>query len=143
MKTVKIVSTGLFILLSVAAFGQFRAHLSDAQLTTAGPSKILFAAMLTGCGIADSIARVDIDNQMPFLLLAGGIAPIAYMPADALMEQKFQFHYYEYGCSPPEEECLLGYNQRIFAYLTDKYGKKWITSVRQDVIGLKDWKSKH
>lgn len=104
---------------------------------------MLFAAMVAGCGAADSLAKVDIEKQLPFLLLSGGIAPVAYMPTDAVVEQKFQFHYYEFGCSSPEEACVLGYNQRIFAYLTSKYGKKWLKAVRPDVLGLKSWKSAH
>ena len=143
MKVRAMLSTGLLMLLSVAAFGQYQAKLSDAQLNAAGPSKMLFAAIVTTCGVADSLAKADISHDMPFLLLAGGIAPVAYMPADALVEQKFQFHYYEYGCSSPEEECLLGYNQRVFAYLTDRYGKQWLKAVRQDIVGLKEWKAKH
>lgn len=143
MRIARQIATALFVLLATAAFGQSNAPLSDAQLSEAGASRMLFASMVAGCGVADSLAKMDIAKQRPFLLLAGGIAPVAYMPTDAVIEQKFQFHYYEYGCSAPDEACILGYNQRVFDYLTSKYGKKWVKAVRPDVVGLKDCKKAH
>lgn len=132
--------TALLLLLAPAAFGQASALLTTTQLAQAGPSQILFAAMVKGCGVADSLAKLDIEKQQPFLLLASGSAPVVQVPTDAAAEQKFQFHYYEYGCTSPDEACMLGYNQRVFAYLTSKYGRKWAKAVRSDVIGLKAWR---
>jgi hypothetical protein len=143
MRVINLLATSLLVLLSFGAFGQFRAHLTDNELNAAGASKMHFASLAAGCGVADSLATMDVEKQLPFLLLAGGIAPVAYMPTDAVVEQKFQFHYYEYGCSSPDEACILGYNQRIFAYLTEKYGKKWLKAVRPDVVGLQAWKRTH
>lgn len=143
MRAINSFGVGLLTLLYSSAFGQFRARLTDNELNAAGASKMFFASLATGCGVADSLARMDVEKQLPFLLLAGGIAPVAYMPTDAVAEQKFQFHYYEYGCSPLDEACILGYNHRIFAYLTKRYGKKWLKAVRPDVVGLQAWKRTH
>jgi hypothetical protein len=143
MKTGKLVGATLLMLVSIAAFGQSKAQLTDTELNEAGASRMLFASMVAGCEVADSLAKMDIGKKLPFLLLYGGIAPVAYMPTDAEVEQKFQFHYYKYGCSAPEEACVLGYNQLMFAYLTEKYGKKWVKAVRADVVGLKAWKRTH
>jgi hypothetical protein len=143
MKTQRFVWASLFTLLSTTAFGQLQPRLTDAELSTTGPAKLLFAAMVAGCGVADSLAKTDIGRQQPFLLLAGGIAPLAYMPTDSLVEQKYRFRYYEYGCSPPEEACVLAYNQRVFAYLTATHGKRWLKAVRPDVVGLRAWRRTH
>ncbi|WP_198989007.1 hypothetical protein [Hymenobacter sp. BT559] len=128
------------LLLSLSAFGQGNASLTDVQPAQTGPAQMFFASMVAGCGVADSLAKLDIKKQMPFLLLKGGIASVVHVPTDSLAEQKFQFHYYDFGCSGPDEACVLGYNQRIFEYLTSKYGKRWLKAVRRDVVGLKEWK---
>jgi hypothetical protein len=140
MKTRSVAWTGFFALLSTTAFGQLQPRLTDAELSATGPAKLLFAAMVAGCGVADSLAKADLARQQPFLLLAGGIAPVAYMPTDSVVEQKYRFRYYEYGCSLPEEACVLAYNQQIFAYLTATYGKRWLKAVRPDVVGLQAWR---
>jgi len=143
MKTRSAAWAGFFTLLSTTAFGQLQPPLTDAELSATGPARLLFAALVAGCGMADSLAKADIARQQPFLLLAGGIAPVAYMPADAVVEQKYQFRYYEYGCSPPDETRVLAYNQRVFAYLTATYSKRWLKAVRPDVVGLRDWRRTH
>ena len=52
-------------------------------------------------------------------------------------EKKYNIEYYDFGCTPPNEECVIQYNKTIFANLDKKYGRKWRKEVRKDVIGLK------
>jgi hypothetical protein len=122
------------------AFGQ-AGKLTDAEIGNAGPSKLIFAtATNAGCDSAKALAEKDIANNLPFLCLSGGIAPMVFVPTDYQFEQKFQVHYYEFGCSPAENACMVSYNSRIFTYLSDKYGNQWLKLVRKDAVGLKEWK---
>lgn len=141
MKLRYVVATAALSSASVLAFGQ-QPVLTDAQINAAGPSKLMFAAIGNeACDAASQLAEKDIANNLLFLCLSGGIAPIAIMPADKQFEQKFQVHYYEYGCSSPEQVCMVMYNKRVFAYLSGKYGNGWMKRVRKDVVGFKEWKA--
>ena len=104
-------------------------------------AKLIFATPANGrCEEAVRLAEKDIANKMPFLCLFGSIAPMVFMPSDSLFEAKFQVHYYEYGCSPAENVCMVTYNSRVFTYLSDRYGARWMKLVRKDAVGLKEWK---
>jgi hypothetical protein len=90
---------------------------------------------ITDCTINEEIAKRDIKNNKPRLLLAGGIAPVAY-PNQQMFEKKFEVIYHEYGDLAPNQQCMEKYNQVIFKYLDKKYGRKWRRAVRKDVVGL-------
>jgi hypothetical protein len=85
----------------------------------------------------EATAQKDIAEGKPKLLLVGSIAPVYYVGQDKF-EKKYKVYYYDFGCTPDYDECILAYNKKVFAYLDKKYGDKWRKEVRQDVIGFKD-----
>jgi hypothetical protein len=95
-----------------------------------------FVIMLNVCEVDGMQAEQDIKRGKAKLLLAGGLSPIYYFGQEAF-EKKYRITYYEYGCMPPDEKCVMEYNKAIFAYLDKQYGKKWRKEVRKDVIGYK------
>ena len=88
------------------------------------------------CEVNKEIAEIDIENKKPRLLLIGSIAPIIYNN-QCIFEKKYNIEYYDFGCLPPSEECVIQYNKTVFNYLDKKFGRKWRKEVRKDVIGLK------
>ncbi|QKG56528.1 hypothetical protein GKZ68_07720 [Hymenobacter sp. BRD128] len=98
-----------------------------------------FASELDGCEEGKKLAEKDIEEKRPCLLLASGIAPIAYT-TDKDFENKFGVHYLENGCTGPATACATAYDARIFQYLTERFGRAWQKKVRKDVLGLAEWK---
>jgi len=97
--------------------------------------KNLSLLIIADCPVNKEVAEIDISNNEPRLLIAGGIAPVFYEDQEEF-EQKYHIKYEIYGCVIPARECMEQYNTRIFEYLDSKYGKKWRKEVRKDVIGL-------
>lgn len=137
----------IFGLLSFTSFGQTDdetdiftriGELTDTQLNNSGPSKLIF---VMDKNQAKKLAELDIENGNPFLLLMGGIAPVL-ISTDPEFEKKYGIYFYEFGCTGPENEMIITYNETIFDFLTIKHGKKWLKEVRDDVIGLKSWRKK-
>ncbi|TQI71121.1 hypothetical protein JM79_2047 [Gramella sp. Hel_I_59] len=110
-------------------------NLTDEQINSSGPAKLLFAKKSE----IRNLAKQDLENGNPFLLLQGGIAPVI-IATDPQFEDKYKIYFYEYGCTGPDQSLIEDYNKIIFSYLTDQYGKKWIKEVRDDVVGLNEWK---
>ncbi|WP_148044347.1 FEKKY domain-containing protein [Sinomicrobium pectinilyticum] len=108
------------------------------QRHNAGPSSLTFVSDESK---ARQLAESDIKNGTPFLLLMGGIAPVM-VETDPEFEKKYGIFFYEYGCTGPDDKMLTAYNETVFDFLTDTFGKKWMREVRDDVIGLKAWKRK-
>ncbi|GAB2705045.1 hypothetical protein GCM10027037_33410 [Mucilaginibacter koreensis] len=108
----------------------------DSTFIINGHSIIPFIIELNACDIDASQAVVDIQHSNVKLLLAGGIAPVYYHGQETF-EMKYKLKYYEYGCTPPDQTCMLAYNKVIFKYLDQQYGKRWRKEVRKDVIGYK------
>lgn len=88
------------------------------------------------CNLNKRIAKSDVEQGIPKLLLIGGIAPV-YLKDQEKTEKKYGFQYYDFGCTPPPKQCVLLYNQIVFKHLDEKFGKTWRNEVRSDVIGLK------
>ncbi len=88
------------------------------------------------CEVNKEIAETDIKKKKPRLLLIGSIAPMIYKNQGEF-EKKYNIEYYDFGCTPPSEECVIQYNKTVFEYLDKKYGQNWRKEVRKDVIGLK------
>jgi hypothetical protein len=88
------------------------------------------------CDINGEIAQRDISEQKPRLLIIGGIAPVWY-ESDPEFQEKYGVTYFDYGCVSPGSECASQYNNVIFKYLDQKYGKSWRKEVRKDVVGFK------
>lgn len=122
----------LLVLLSAMANGQ-KVSVSDEQYNQSGAIKIIFVNSVEE---AAELAEQDIKKGLKFLLLQSGISPSAY-PTDNKFEQDFKVHYYDSGCPGPKIEYAKAYNQRVFFYLTENFGKKWKRRVRKDVIGFK------
>lgn len=95
--------------------------------------------IVANCEVNREIAERDIKKKKPKLLLVGSIAPVVY-PDQYKFEKKFKIEYYDFGCVTPANECIIQYNERIFEYLDEKYGKSWRKEVRTDVIGFKKYK---
>jgi len=86
--------------------------------------------------INEDTAKFDIQNGKPRLLLVGGIVP-GIEPGQENFEKKYGIIYYDFGCVVPGPyECIIEYNNVIFEYLDDKFGKEWRKEVRKDVIGF-------
>lgn len=101
-----------------------------------GPSQLTFVSDESK---ARQLAESDRKNGTPFLLLMGGIAPVI-VDTDTEFEEKYGVFFYEYGCTGSDDKMLTAYNETVFGFLTDRFGKKWMREVRKDVIGLKAWK---
>ena len=73
------------------------------------------------------------------LLIVGGIAPVIYRGQEKF-KKKYGVGYYDFGdlveCSHQE---MRAFNEVIFEWLTQLYGKKWQEDVRPDVAGLDKW----
>lgn len=112
--------------------------LTAEQINNSGPSQLTF---VSDKNKAKQLAESDIQNGTPFLLLMGGIAPVI-VETDPEFEKKYGVFFYEYGCTGPEDKILTAYNETVFDFLADTFGKKWMREIRDDVIGLKAWKKK-
>ena len=73
------------------------------------------------------------------LLIVGGIAPVYYRGQEKF-KKKYGVGYFDFG------DLLEGtslerraYNEVIFEWLNQHYGKKWQKDVRPDVVGLGKW----
>ena len=73
------------------------------------------------------------------LLIVGGIAPLHYRGQEKF-KKKYGVGYYDFGdllqCSYRD---MRAYNEVIFEWLNQHYGKKWQKDVRPDVVGLGKW----
>lgn len=130
----------MFFLASSITFGQNR-ELTDDEYNNSTAGKITFVNPET-CEQIDEWIKADFKNKNVYLFLQGGIAPIEYT-TDKDFENKYGIYFYDFGCVPPTEKCVIEYNSQVFDYLTKKYGKKWKREIRNDVIGFKEWKRKN
>ncbi|ALJ00736.1 FEKKY domain-containing protein [Rufibacter tibetensis] len=128
---------GLLILISFVGFGQSR-KLTDADINNSGAIKLVF---VTTVDEARELADKDIKNDVPFLLLRSGIAPVVYS-TDSTFERKYNVFYLEDGCTGPEYTLTEEYNFVILDHLQKAYGNDWKRKVRKDVMGYKNWRSK-
>jgi hypothetical protein len=130
----------MFFLASSITFGQNR-ELTDDEYNNSTAGKITFVNPET-CEQIDEWIKADFKNKNVYLFLQGGIAPVEYT-TDKDFENKYGIYFFDFGCVPPSEKCVIEYNSLVFDYLTKKYGKKWKREIRNDVIGFKEWKRKN
>lgn len=128
----------LFIIQTILVSGQTTVNSDD--IYNKGSKRSLISAFTKERTI--KFAKQDIENGIPNIFLKSGIAPVVFS-TDSIFENKYKVIYNEQGCSGAEKELVQLYNHEIFDYLFTKYGKEWILEIRQDVIGLKAWKSKN
>lgn len=89
------------------------------------------------CEYNEEQAENDWKNGKAKLLLVGSIAPTANAFKDNLFERRYKVRYYDFGCTPPANECIKLYNEQVFKLMDEKYGKNWRKNVRTDVRYLK------
>lgn len=87
------------------------------------------------CEVNKYKAIYDIQYNKPNLLLSGGYAPMIFEGQEKF-EKRYNLVYYDYGCTSPDEICMIEYNETVFKYLNKKHGKKWRKEVRKDVEGF-------
>lgn len=88
------------------------------------------------CLVNGEIAKTDLKNSQPRLLLIGGMIP-TIKSGQAEFEKKYDIVYSDFGCMQDPYECVKQYNEVVFTYLDKTYGKGWRKEVRDDVIGFK------
>lgn len=82
------------------------------------------------------MAQRDIAKGRPKLFLLGGIAALK-RAEDSSVEKQFGFSYKDFGCvRPVDDRCMREYSREVFTYLDRKYGEKWRSGVRKDVLFL-------
>lgn len=116
--------------LEVSAFGY------DRQIFEVETNKRINDTILiieAGCEYSKEQAEYDWGNGTAKLLIIGSIAPIANTQEDKLFEKKYGVEYYDFGCTPPIDECIRLYNERIFELMDANYGPNWRYKVRTDV----------
>ncbi|MCX2575369.1 FEKKY domain-containing protein [Pedobacter sandarakinus] len=127
----------LLLTFNQVVFGQNRI-LADEDFNNSGPIKMTF---IEKCDEVENLFKADLNTKTIFLLLQSGISPVV-ITTDKNFENKYQVYYYDFGCNAPNTECVKTYNELVFRHLTRMYGNKWKKEVRNDVIGLKQWKQK-
>ncbi|WBO83209.1 FEKKY domain-containing protein [Hymenobacter yonginensis] len=127
---------GLWLLVPAVALSQ-RRIVTDAEANASGANQLTFSS--ADCSRASSLAAADIANHLPFLILQSGFAPQSFA-ADTVFENSYGVFYREEGCTGSVKECVVLYNQQVFHYLTEKYGRQWLRTVRKDVVGFREWK---
>jgi len=126
-----------FFFLALPILGNAQAvKLTDKQINESGVNQLNFIDSLSE---ATDLARLDIANKLPFLILKGGVSPVVYT-TDAKFQGDFNIYFYDLGCTGTLDKYAIEYNRVIFEYLTSVFGKKWIRIVRKDVIGLTAYK---
>lgn len=110
------------------------------ELTESSPDTVWVNVETTtssSCFLNQDSAKSAIENGHVYLFLIGGIAPV-YI-TDTITQEKYHFHYYDFGCVPPPVDCILSYNITVFQYFDKVYGTAWRTEVQQEVIGLAEY----
>jgi hypothetical protein len=88
------------------------------------------------CEVNNITALNDVKQHQVKLLLISGIAGPHITVGDNTFQKKYGINYFDYGCTPPNRNCVLAYNKYIFSHLDKKYGLGWRKNVRKDVVGL-------
>lgn len=129
----------LFLLLFISSliFGQNR-ELTDDDYRNSTLGIIELANPET-CEEIDERIKADFKNNTIFLFLQSGIAPIIY-DSDKDFENKYGIYFSDFGCIAPDYKCVIEYNNHVFDYLNETFGKKWMKEIRKDIIGFKEWK---
>ena len=133
------VVTILFLCCSLVAVSQ-HSHKAD---KTINASNVFELEDCSDSLCSVSKANIDIENDRVILLLESGYAPIINIDMDKKFEKKFKCYYFELGCIGLKEEVSAAYNFRMFDYLNQNYGIKWMDYVRKDVVGYSKWKKQN
>lgn len=85
-------------------------------------------------------AKQDLKQGKPLILFSGGFGgmPDFNSKADIDFQRKYQVKFYSQGCVRyGENENEEAYNQVVFQYLDQEYGKGWRDELRINAIGFK------
>jgi hypothetical protein len=127
------------VILSISAFSQEEIETVDSNnFQNSYVSKVTSANNISE---AEKFAKEDIENSSLFLIVPGGIAPVIYA-SDFDFKSKYGVSIINFGCEPLNKEVSISYNMKVFDFLTENYGKKWLKEIRDDVIGLAEYKAK-
>ncbi|RIV17669.1 hypothetical protein DYU11_30970 [Fibrisoma montanum] len=91
----------------------------------------------TCTALSQDSALIDIRANRIKLFLQSGDPPVRYT-SDKRFSKKYRVTFYDFGdLIIHNYDCLVAYNQTVFKYLDQTYGRKWRTSFRPDVPGYK------
>jgi len=113
--------------------------LTDSVINHSGASKL---KLITDTNEAIKYALFDIENETPFLITNGGIAPSISID-QIKFEEKYHVYYNRSGCSSPKKEIEGAYNFVVLDFILRKYGKAAIAKISKDVFGIDDWKKQN
>jgi hypothetical protein len=129
----------ILIFLYISAIGQEEVEIVDShKLYNKSVSKVISTDNISE---AEIFAQEDIQINSLFLIVPGGIAP-TINASDFDFKSKYGVSMISFGCEPLNKKIAAAYNMKVFDLLIAKYGKNWLKEVRDDVIGLADYKSK-
>jgi hypothetical protein len=127
------------VILSISAFSQEEIETVDSNnFQNSNVSKVIIANNIYE---AEIFAKEDIENSSLFLIVPGGIVPTIYA-SDFDFKSNYGVSMINFGCEPLDRKVAVAYNVKVFDFLIENYGKKWLNEIRDDVIGLVEYKKK-
>lgn len=129
--------TILLILIATSCFSQNR-KLTKSEIKNSTADKIYSIDSENCKGIIESF-KCDLNNDNLFLFITGTIVNLSHIN-DESIENKYGIYFYVYGCVTPNIKCLTEYNKMVFDHLVKNYDDKWISHIRTDLYGFKEWK---
>ena len=91
--------------------------------------KIIISCPHCECkGFTIASALADIKSGRPKLLFIGGVGGLDVFDQtfdSKRSARKYGVVFHDFGCVPPDYECIDGYAYTVFNYLDTKYGKEW------------------
>jgi len=127
------------VILSISAFSQEEIETVDSNnFQNSYVSKVTSANNISE---AEKFAKEDIENNSLFLIVPGGIVPTIYA-SDFGFKSNYGVSMINFGCEPLDKKFAVAYNMKVFDLLIGNYGKKWLNEIRDDVIGLAEYKAK-
>ena len=82
-------------------------------------------------------ALSDIKKGYIKIILPGGIVSATELPNDESFEKKYGVRFTSQGCVRSFGDNESAYNEEVFKYLDQKFGKEWRGEIRKDAVGLK------
>jgi hypothetical protein len=134
----KEIFTLILLFLSLTIFGQienkkdFEKFKSISKLTTIDSPN---------CDSIKKYAESDIKNGNIIILHGDRTQPITNK-TDFNYEKNYNLKLYKLDDLTVYNDCMKIYNWIMFDYLNDKYGDKWLEKIRDDIVGLDEWKKR-
>ena len=85
-------------------------------------------------------ALTDIRKGSIKIILPGGIVAAAKLLGDEAFEKKYGINFFSQGCVRFPKDNEAAYNEEVFKYLDQKFGKEWRDEIRKDAIGFNNSK---